>query len=345
MATVGNEYVDVLVGSFDALLLDLDGVLYIGEEPVPYAAETLMQCSATFDIRRSYITNNASRTPEKVVDVLRRVGVRASPAEIVTSAQVAAEYLARDLPAGSAVLVVGGEGLDQALDAEGLRAVRSLGDHPVAVVQGFHPDIGWRDLAMAAVAVRSGLPWVASNADLTIPTALGIAPGNGTLIAAVSAATGTDPVVVGKPNTPSVFAAIDRLNSQHPLIVGDRLDTDIEAANRAKVESLLVMTGVTDVRALVEAVAIRRPSYVSLDLRGLLDRYEAPTTTEHGAECGGWSFGVIDHGVVISSRGRDPVRGLRALATVCWAYADENGGDIVECANAIAEIDDRLRSS
>lgn len=338
MAGVADDDAGGLVGAFDALLLDLDGVLYVGEQPVPHAAAALAQCSAAYELQRAYITNNASRTPEQVVDVLRRVGIEAKPAEVVTSAQVAAAHLAAELSSDSPVLVVGGEGLEQALRFEGLRAVRSLEDHPVAVVQGFHPDVGWRDLAMAAIAVRSGLPWVASNADLTIPTALGIAPGNGTLLAAVSAATGTEPVVVGKPNTPSVHAAIERLHAARPLIVGDRLDTDIEAANRADVESLLVLTGVTDVVALVRAPAIQRPTYIGRDLRGLLEPYDPPIRTDNGVECGGWTFTIRGDRVVVTSRGSDSIHGIRALADACWTFADRHAGAFVDCASAITEI-------
>ena len=312
-----------LAAAFDALLFDLDGVLYIGEEPVPHAAASLDEVTASFGTERAYITNNASRTPEQVVDVLAKVGVLATVSEVVTSAQVAAARLAADLPEGSAVLVIGGEGLLRALEAQGLRPVRSLADSPVAVVQGFHPDVGWRDLAMASAAVSAGLPWVASNADLTIPTAQGIAPGNGTLIAAVSTATGASPLVVGKPNTPAVFAAIERCGAQRPMIVGDRLDTDIEAANRAEIDGLLVMTGVTDVDTLLGADPIHRPSHICLDLRALLQVYLAPTTEGTSTSCGGWTFTAGEAGARLVESGIDPELGLRALAVASWSALDQ----------------------
>lgn len=311
-----------LTASFDALLFDLDGVLYIGEEPVPHAAKSLEWVAEALGTRRTYITNNASRTPEQVVEVLAGVGVTASVDEIVTSAQVAAAHLAQELPAGSRVLVVGGEGLHQALEANGLNPVRSLDEAPDAVVQGFHPDVGWRDLAMAAAAVSSGLPWVASNADLTIPTALGIAPGNGTLIAAVSTATGRDPLVVGKPNTPAVFAAIERCESTRPIIVGDRLDTDIEASNRAQIDGLLVMTGVTDVATLISADEVHRPSHICLDLRGLTQPYEHPEFQGDAVSCGDWEFFVHAGGVRLVKQGESAQLGLRALAIACWKSSD-----------------------
>lgn len=326
-----------LVSEFDALLFDLDGVLYIGELPVPFAAVTLDEVAKRFGTKRTYITNNASRTPEQVVQVLAGVGVPATLDEIVTSAQVAAAHLAAQLPEGSAVLVIGGEGLVRALEANGLRPVHTLQDQPAAVVQGFHPDVGWRDLAMAAEAVSAGLPWVASNADLTIPTATGIAPGNGTLIAAVSTATGIDPVVVGKPHTPAVFAAIERCGSERPIIIGDRLDTDIEAANRAEIDSLLVMTGVTDLETLIAADAIHRPSHVCLDLRALLEPYEHPEFEGESVACGGWEFFVHAGGVRLVQVGDSAAPGLRALSVACWRSID-NGYPLTELVTSKAVV-------
>ncbi len=246
----------VLVESFDVLLLDLDGVIYIGRSPVPHAAVALEECARDSGTRFVYVTNNASRTPQDVAHVLAAVGVRAESEDIVTSAQVAANRLAQIVERGSSVLVVGGDGLDVALRDVGLVPVRRLDDEPVAVVQGFHPDIGWRDLAQAAGALHKGLPWIASNADLTLPTELGIAPGNGALIAALSTAVARYPEVVGKPFAPPIVEAVRRTEATSPLIVGDRLDTDIEAAHAAGFQSLLVFTGVSDVLTFVR----RQPS-------------------------------------------------------------------------------------
>lgn len=338
--TQSSEGVEVLVARFDALLLDLDGVLYIGEAPVPHAADALEQSAAAFGIRRAYITNNASRTPEQVVDVLAGVGVPADVSEVVTSAQVAAAYLAGQIAPGDAVLVVGGEGLERALEVNGLRPVRSLEDQPTAVVQGFDPDVGWRDLAVASAAVNRGLVWVASNADMTIPTPDGLAPGNGTLVAAVSAATGQVPVVVGKPNTPSVEAAIERFGSQRPLIVGDRLDTDIEAARRANIESLLVMTGVTDVRAVCLADPLHRPSYICGDLRSLMAAYAEPQRVGNRVELGGWQAMYTPAGVEMVHFGDDPVLGIRVLALACWSSLDAGNTDFDSCQ----EVFDQLQS-
>ena len=136
-------------------------------------------------------------------------------------------------------------------------------------MMGYGPDVCWRDLAEAAYAVHAGALFVATNPDTSFPTPRGIAPGNGTLVAAVASATGRQPVVAGKPFAPLVQESIERVGATSPLMVGDRLDTDIEAAYNTGIESLLVMTGVTTIGDLCKAPAHQRPTYVSPDLRGL----------------------------------------------------------------------------
>lgn len=316
-----------LCTSFDVLLMDLDGVVYIGSNAVPFAALALERCSAEFGAQIVYVTNNASRTPADVVEVLAGVGVNAEQEQIVTSAQVAAARLAQELDAGQPVLVVGGSGLEVALRAVGLTPVRSLEDNPVAVVQGFHPDIGWRDLAQAAGALHSGLPWVASNADMTLPTELGIAPGNGALIGALAVAVGRYPEVVGKPHSPALVEAVARTSAQRPLVVGDRLDTDIEAAFAAEYPSLLVLTGVTDIAQVCQAPEKHRPTYICRDLRGLLNAYIAPVCDGNRVHIGGWELELGLDDITVTSRGDDPILGVRAIAMATWRQTDA-GRDI-----------------
>lgn len=257
-----------LLAEHDALLLDLDGVVYAGTEALPHAVEALEQ-SRRLGVHLAFVTNNASRTPAQVARMLSDMGVPADPHDVVTSAQAAARVLAEIVPAGSPVLVVGGEGLLEAVTQRGFRVVSSADDRPTAVVQGFSPDVGWRQLAEATFALRDGAAYVASNTDLTIPTAHGIAPGNGLLVHAVRAASGVAPLVAGKPETPLMAESVERVGASKPLVVGDRLDTDIAGANRAGIPSLLVLTGVTDVRGLLSARGEERPTFVGLDLRAL----------------------------------------------------------------------------
>jgi HAD superfamily hydrolase (TIGR01450 family) len=195
---------------YDLGMLDLDGVIYVGSEAVPGAVDAIATARRA-GMRLAFLTNNASRPAGDVAEHLRELDVEAEESDVVTAAQAVAHLVADAVPAGSAVLLVGGEGLQVPLEGRGLRCVTSLAEDPVAVVQGFHPDVGWRALAEAAYAIESGLPWFASNTDLTIPTSRGIAPGNGSLVQAVGNATGATPTVAGKPERALFDEALGRM--------------------------------------------------------------------------------------------------------------------------------------
>jgi HAD superfamily hydrolase (TIGR01450 family) len=259
-----------LAALYDTALLDLDGVVYRGKDAVPHAVSALMS-AADAGMRLAYVTNNASRTPETVAGHLRELGLPAGPDDVVTAAQAVARLIAEQVPHGARVLVIGGEGLRVAVQGYGLEIVASADDDPAAVVQGYVPETSWNDLAEAAYAVERGVPWFAANTDRTMPTARGIAPGNGALVGAVAAATGTWPTVAGKPEPALHRETMIRTGARRPLVVGDRLDTDIEGANRAGVDSLLVLTGVTQLDQLRDAPKEQQPTYVAQDLRGLLE--------------------------------------------------------------------------
>jgi glycerol-1-phosphatase len=315
-----------LAEAYDTALLDLDGVVYVGPAAVPHAAETLAR-ARELGMRLAYVTNNAARTPATVAGHLSDLGVPADPEDVVTSAQAAARLVAERVEPGSAVLVVGGAGLREALVERGLRPVETA-EEAAAVVQGFAPEVSWSQLAEGTYAVARGVPWVASNLDLTIPTARGIAPGNGTLVAAVRTATGVDPAVAGKPELPLHRETIIRTGARAPLVVGDRLDTDIEGANNAGVDSLLVFTGVATPVEVLTAPAPLRPTYLAADLRGLLAAQPAPVPGERGWSCGAWSATVRDGEAQLrrdfgpegrSASGADPYDGLRALCAAVWA--------------------------
>ena len=323
-----------LVSAYDVIMFDLDGVLYVGAEPVPYAADSV------HDVRGrgasvAFVTNNASRTPEQVAARLREVGIPAVDTDVVTSAQAAARLVAELVPPGAAVLVVGGAGLEFALAEHGLRAVRALTEKPAAVIQGYSPDVAWTHLAEASYAVAAGLPWVASNTDLTIPTARGIAPGNGTLVAAVAAASGGQPRVAGKPEPPLFDETVLRVGGSRPLVVGDRLDTDIEGANRVGADSLLVLTGVTTAGTVCNAAPERRPTFVAPDLRALSRPQPAAAVDGDRSRlswsCGDWRAEVSPSGVLdvaaASKRGAGEhddsgVALLRAAVGAAWAWRD-----------------------
>jgi HAD superfamily hydrolase (TIGR01450 family) len=258
-----------LARRYDTALLDLDGVVYRGADAVPHAVPALLE-AAKLGLRLTYVTNNASRTPQTVAEHLVRLGLPATAADVVTAAQAVARMIAEEVPEGAKVLMVGGEGLRVALEERGLVPVSSAEENPAAAVQGYRPDTTWEQLAEIAYAVERGVPWFSANTDMTMPTARGIAPGNGALVTAVAKACGGWPRIAGKPEIALHRETMLRTGAERPLVVGDRLDTDIEGANRAGVDSLLVLTGVTN-RAEAEAAEGQlKPTYIAEDLRALL---------------------------------------------------------------------------
>lgn len=284
----------------DLAMLDLDGVVYIGGAAVPGAPEAVAAARGRGQ-RVAFITNNASRTPETVARHLEELGVEASPGDVVTSAQAAARLLADRLGPGATVACLGAAGLVEALGEVGLRPVPVDGaeaDRAGALVTGFAPDARWSEVMRAAVRIRDGLPWVATNTDLTFPAAYGVAPGHGVQVDMIRRFSGVDPVVAGKPARPLLDETVRRVGGERPLMVGDRLDTDIEGAHRAGLPSLLVLTGVTGLDDLVQARPELRPSYLAPDLAGLLVAHPAPARTARDGgsawRCGRWAATVHD---------------------------------------------------
>src|SRR5215207_22394 len=314
-----------LSSAYDLAMLDLDGVVYVGPGAVSGAAEALKAARAD-GMRLAYITNNASRTPHEVAEMLRGMSMPdVHDGDVVTAAQAVAHLVANAVPSGSAVLLVGGEGLRAPLEERGLRCVTSVDDGPVAVVQGFHPDVGWRQLSEAAFAIQSGLPWFASNTDMTIPMPRGIAPGNGSLVQAVHNATGKHPVVAGKPEVALFEETIERVGGEHPLMVGDRLDTDIDGAVKAGVDSLAVLTGVSSLREVLDAGPGHRPTYVSAGLAGLNEPHLEVVFDGDTARCG-HVLAVVGDGVLGIEGGTSrETNSLRAATGLAWRVRDRSG--------------------
>ncbi len=309
-----------LVDGYDLLIFDLDGVVVLGTEPVPHAVEAINRLHEQ-QRRVAYATNNASRTPEQVAALLTGLGITASPDEVITSPQAAAALLAERVPAGAPVLVVGADALAEEVRAVGLEPVYRADDKPSAVVQGYGPQVGWAQLAEACVAVRGGALWVATNTDRTLPSPRGPLPGNGSLVAALATALDRQPdAVVGKP-APGLFVqAAHRVGAGTPLVIGDRLDTDIEGAVRAGMASLLVLTGVSTPAELLTAPAERRPSHVAWDLRGLFSPDGVVAVPGDGD---GWQVHQHPKGAELSGAGTP----LGALAALCAAAWDSSGLD------------------
>ncbi|MFF8644407.1 HAD-IIA family hydrolase [Streptomyces sp. NPDC015345] len=306
--------------AYDTALLDLDGVVYAGGHAIAYAVESL-GTAREGGMHLAYVTNNALRTPDAVAEHLTELGIETAASDVITSAQAVARLVSEHVPEGARVLVIGGEGLRVALRERGLEPVESADDDPAAVVQGYGgPDLAWGRFAEASYAVARGVPWFASNTDLTIPSARGIAPGNGAAVEVVRIATGAEPHVAGKPLPPMHRETILRTGAERPLVVGDRLDTDIEGAFHGGVDSLLVLTGVTDGAQLVAARPEHRPTYVDADLRGMLTGQPEVAPVEGGFGCGGWTAVVRGGELALDGEG-GVMDGLRALCAAAWTEA------------------------
>ncbi|GAA3100681.1 HAD-IIA family hydrolase [Streptosporangium carneum] len=314
-----------LIDPYDTLLLDLDGVVYLGHDAVPGAPEALRE-AADRGVRLAYVTNNASRTPGAIAQHLSALGAPASPDDVVTSAQAAARLVAERVEPGAAVLVVGGMGLRSALRAHGLRPVSTAMDAPVAVVQGIAPHLSYGLLAEGTLAVRQGALFVAANADSTMPTGRGELPGNGAMTRVIATATGVEPIVAGKPEPPLHRESMLRTGSRRPLVVGDRLDTDIEGATNAGVDGLLVLTGVASPLDLLTAAPRHRPTYVAAGLSALHQPYPRVRRDGDGWACQGWKARWAGGHLHLDGAG-DPVDGLRAACAATWEAAGDGRAD------------------
>ena len=310
---------------FDVALLDLDGVVYRGHDPVPHAAEALARARHA-GMRLSFVTNNALRPPDEVARRIAAVGVEADPKDVATSAQAAARLLAERLPSGAKVLVAGGEGLRLAVRERGLVPVSRADESPAAVVSGYDPELDYARLSEAVLAIFAGALWIASNTDATVPTERGLLPGAGALVAFIAAATKVTPQVAGKPQRALHEEAASRSGAIRPLVVGDRLDTDIEGANAVGAPSLLVLTGIATLEELVTAAPHARPTFLADDLRGLLRPATGVTVAGTSARCGGWQCEQQD-GVLSWSgsavEGDDGLDAFRAGVALAWSLADE----------------------
>jgi glycerol 3-phosphatase-2 len=328
---------------YDVALLDLDGVVYVGPDAVPGAPHALEVARAD-GMRLTFVTNNAARTPQAVALHLTELGIAADPAEVVTSAQVAAHYLADRLPAGSPVLVVGTEGLIVALRERGLTPVHSASDSPVAVVQGYSPNVDWAMLAEGAVAIRAGALWVATNLDATVPSPRGPLPGNGSMVAALIHATDRQPISTGKPDPTMHQETVERSHARRPLVVGDRLDTDIEGAHAVGCDSILVLSGVTVAKDLIQAPSHHRATYLGRDLGGLLYSHPVVASVDDGATCGRWVARrrggeiVLSGGEADAPSTEDGLDALRALCGAAW------GGDIPSEPWTVESGDDEAKA-
>jgi HAD superfamily hydrolase (TIGR01450 family) len=307
-----------LWGLYDTLLADLDGVVYEGTQAIAGAVESINSLQSQ-GVAVGYVTNNSSRTPETIAQQLNAFGLSVQASEIIGSAQTGTELLATLIEPGSKVLVVGGDGLRSRVSAAGFQVVESADDNPAGVIQGFAPDVSWRNLAEASFAIQRGAKWVATNSDWTLPQERGLAPGNGTLVSAVHTAVGQLPLVAGKPEPAIFHTALRQFNTDSALFVGDRLDTDITGANRAAIDSALVMTGVSTRKELLGAKPEGRPKFILGNLAELTKNYLNPKKTKRGFVCGFAEVELLANRVVVSHGDPKSLDALKAACAVIWS--------------------------
>lgn len=297
---------------YDALLFDLDGTVWEGGRAIEHAVEAIGGAAAPC----IYITNNASRGPEEVAGMLNAIGIGAAAQDVLTSAMAAVELLAEKVEAGAKVLVLGADSFKEMTRTAGFQVVDSADDAPAAVLQGHSPATGWAELSEAALAIRAGALYFASNLDTTLPMERGLCVGNGSMVAAVVSATGVEPVSAGKPLPAMFHSAARRAGAARPLAVGDRLNTDIAGGVAAGMDSLHVLTGVSRHFALVAADASERPTYLAEHLGDLSKSAEELLPGAQG------EFVARREGADIVLAGGEadstPVQALRTVCALAW---------------------------
>ncbi|HSG93198.1 MAG TPA: HAD-IIA family hydrolase, partial [Methylotenera sp.] len=252
------------ISDIGGLIIDMDGVLWHGNQPLPGLNDffdTLRELQISFVLA----TNNASLTQQQYIDKLAAMSVEVSPSEILTSSMATARYLKENLPADQRrVYVIGEEGLTKPLQQQGFtltdlyqvnqpeKGINGVGAD--IVVSGLDRKLTWDKLATATLNIRAGAAFYATNADTTLPTELGEVMGNGGVLAALTAATGQTPIVIGKPEPILYQQALEILgtNQYNTIAIGDRLNTDILGAVNAGMRSLMVLTGVSSEADIVE---------------------------------------------------------------------------------------------
>jgi len=232
--------------TIDGCILDMDGVIYRGNTIIPEVPRFIDAMNRA-GIPYAMATNNSTNTPEQYVDKLAAMGIEAPASSIVTSSIATATMLKGRYQQGTTIFVVGMAALEDALFADGY--FQPATESAEIVVSGANFELRYEHLRTACLAIRAGAAYVATNADRTFPTEVGLIPGSGAIVAALSAATDVDPLVVGKPSPEMIESCVSILNieTSRALMIGDRLDTDILAGERAGTPTLLVLTGVSTV--------------------------------------------------------------------------------------------------
>lgn len=309
----------------DYLFLDLDGVCYRGSAPIENAPEGIEAAKANGN-QAAFITNNSMASPPNVATKLGSVGIKAVPEEIYTSSRTGVAQTLEHVPAGSKVLALGTEGLFYELEQVDLEVVASADDKPDVVLQGMSKDLSWRELSEAALAIRAGALYVATNLDATLPQERGQYLGCGSMVAAVVHATGVQPLSSGKPAPDMYRLAMKESGATNPICVGDRLDTDIAGANAADLPSLHVLTGVNTARDIMLAAEYERPTFLGLDMLDL--NIQIPNVEREGDEwvCGETRVRIDGESIVVDGKELTTqvlaLNAYRALVSAVWHEID-----------------------
>jgi glycerol-1-phosphatase len=322
-----------LIDAYDTALFDLDGVVYLGAAPAPNVPGALNELTR-LGKKVMYVTNNAARSVPAVVDQLVGFGLQVGPANVLTSAQVAVSALANELNKGAKILVCGSANLMGLLTQAGFEIVDTAADHPDAVIQGYDPDLSWRRLDEATLAIQHGARWYATNADASRPTERGLVPGVGGAISVIATALGGAPTVFGKPHQPLLAEALRRTNAQRAIFVGDRLDTDIVGARNSGLDSLMVFSGAHGKIELVSAAPEAHPDYIGADVGALLEPIRAAEVNDHVAVCRAQRVVVTNGRIVVETTPvtlSDQLDALWAMAQLTWndptlSFADAISG-------------------
>jgi HAD superfamily hydrolase (TIGR01450 family) len=327
--------VSTLIEGYDAAFFDLDGVIYLGPLAVTGAAGALRALQQ----RRTkvmYVTNNAAREAQVVIDQLNGLGFAANAGNVLTSAQVAAVGLAGELPAGARVLVAGSPSLADLIAAAGFEVVHTAADKPAAVIQGYDPDLSWRVLDEVSLAIQGGARWFATNDDASRPTDRGLVPGVGGALALIRLVVGGEPTTFGKPFRPMIAEAMRRTGASRPIFVGDRLDTDISGANNAGIDSLLVFSGAHGKRDLVAAVPEERPTHIGANVNALLRQPRPLHLDGERATCRTQVAEAVDGRIVLAGRPTTPEDQFDAL----WAVAHLAWRDTsLDCTQTLSRLE------
>lgn len=258
------------------LILDMDGVLWRGETPMPGLADffnTMHDCGIQFVLA----TNNASKTPQQYVAKLARFGVTVTEDQVFTSAEATGSYVQERYEAGKNVFVVGDVGLQTAIQTRDFRLLTidevMAGETAVFVVAGFNPTVTYAQLAAGSLLIRKGADFIGTNPDLTFPSEYGQLPGAGSLLAFIQTATGVEPTVIGKPG-PLIFQmAMQKLGGtpQNTAMVGDRLETDIAGGKAAGIQTILVLSGISQ-RDDLARVSGLQPDFIFADIQEIANQ-------------------------------------------------------------------------